>query len=282
MAIRTDLAVELAAQNTRLPEGGVRVRERTEQGVTVTTVDILTPDAARQMGKPRGRYITIDTPPLGDTGLHSDEQTQLVADCIAPLLPRQGPLLVVGLGNEQITPDALGPRCARLVLATRHLTGQPLFAGLRPVAAVAPGVLGQTGIESSDLVRGIVRQVAPAAVVVVDALAARSLSRLGQTLQIADSGIAPGAGVGNDRAELSRHTLGVPVISIGIPTVVDCATLAEDLGGAPPDDPARAAMVVTPRDVDRLVQSGARLIALALNRAAQPGLSLEEIGYLIS
>lgn len=282
MAIRTDLAVELTAGQEHLQERGVRVEERTEQGITITTVDILTPEAAREIGKPEGRYITVSARPFSEAGVHSDEQTQLIADCIAPLLPREGTLLIVGLGNEHITPDAIGPRCVDLILATRHLPGGEPFSGFRPVAAIAPGVLGQTGIESSDLVAGMVERISPAAVVVVDALAARSLSRLGNTLQISDTGISPGSGVGNDRTELSRRTLGVPVISIGIPTVVDCATLVEDLGAPVPEDADRSDMVVTPRDVDRMVQYGAKLIALALNRAAQPELTLEEITYLIS
>ena len=171
------------------------------------------------------------------------------------------------LGNAAITPDALGPRAARWVLATRHVAGrEQLFRKFRPVAVLAPGVLGEIGAS---------------AVLAIDALAARDLSRLGRTVQIADCGIAPGAGVGNDRAELSRHTLGIPVVSMGIPTVVDCSTLLHDLGLPAPAGVPQS-MVVTPRDVDLLIDRGAHLIGMAVNHAAQPELTPEEIAYLIA
>lgn len=281
MAIRTDLAVELATEKEDLQNRGIRLEEHTREGMTITTVEVLTPGAARELGKPEGKYITIQARPFSEAGVHSEEQVQLIADCIAPLLPPEGTLLIVGLGNEHITPDALGPRCIDLILATRHVAGGEAFAGFRPVAAIAPGVLGQTGIESSDVIASLVERIAPAGVLVIDALAARSLSRLGNTLQISSSGISPGAGVGNNRAELSQATLGVPVISMGIPTVVDCSTLVEDLGIADGGQ-VHSDMVVTPRDVDLMVQYGAKLLALAINRAAQPELTLEEITYLLA
>ena len=186
------------------------------------------------------------------------------------------------LGNAAITPDALGPRAARWVLATRHVAGrEQLFRKFRPVAVLAPGVLGQTGIETAGIIRTVAREIGASAVLAIDALAARDLSRLGRTVQIADCGIAPGAGVGNDRAELSRHTLGIPVVSMGIPTVVDCRTLLHDLGLPAPAGVPQS-MVVTPRDVDLLIDRGAHLIGMAVNHAAQPELTPEEIAYLIA
>ena len=197
--------------------------------------------------------------------------------------------LVVGLGNAQITPDALGPLTVRQILATRHIPAQLAeqtgLSGLRPVAAIAPGVLGQTGIETGEIILSIVRDLSPAAVVAVDALAAGSPERLGCTIQLSDSGISPGSGVLNARKELSRQSLGVPVLSLGIPTVVDGGTLVCGLLGC--EDESRVpeearAMMVTPRDVDALIERGAKHLSLALNAALQPQLSLEEISYLVS
>ena len=205
------------------------------------------------------------------------------------MLPPEGMVLVVGLGNAQITPDALGPLTVRQILATRHIPAQLAeqtgLSGLRPVAAIAPGVLGQTGIETGEIILSIVRDLSPAAVVAVDALAAGSPERLGCTIQLSDSGISPGSGVLNARKELSRQSLGVPVLSLGIPTVVDGGTLVCGLLGC--EDESRVpeearAMMVTPRDVDALIERGAKHLSLALNAALQPQLSLEEISYLVS
>ena len=228
-------------------------------------------------------------PPIGGPVNPADEVTHLLAEELRRMLPPEGMVLVVGLGNAQITPDALGPLTVRQILATRHIPAQLAeqtgLSGLRPVAAIAPGVLGQTGIETGEIILSIVRDLSPAAVVAVDALAAGSPERLGCTIQISDSGISPGSGVLNARKELSRQSLGVPVLSLGIPTVVDGGTLVCGLLGC--EDESRVpeearAMMVTPRDVDALIERGAKHLSLALNAALQPQLSLEEISYLVS
>ena len=228
-------------------------------------------------------------PPIGGPVNPADEVTHLLAEELRRMLPPEGMVLVVGLGNAQITPDALGPLTVRQILATRHIPAQLAeqtgLSGLRPVAAIAPGVLGQTGIETGEIILSIVRDLSPAAVVAVDALAAGSPERLGCTIQLSDSGISPGSGVLNARKELSRQSLGVPVLSLGIPTVVDGGTLVCGLLGC--EDESRVpeearAMMVTPRDVDALIERGANHLSLALNAALQPQLSLEEISYLVS
>ena len=226
---RTDLAVEAAAEfKQRLPHG-VSMQEQTRGSARIIRIVIDTDDAARRLGRPRGRYITIETPPVCESN-GADDATHACAAELKSLLPKSGPVLVVGLGNDRITPDALGPRAARQILATRHipreLAARTGLGALRPVAVIAPGVLGQTGIETGEIVHSVARDLSPAAVIVIDALASRSLDRLGRTIQLADSGISPGSGVFNARRELNAATLGAPVVSIGIPTVVDGETLA--------------------------------------------------------
>ena len=286
--MRTDLVVEHAQQfEGSLPQG-VSVEEYTRNGVGLTRVTISSEQGARALGRAQGQYITIDLPTVDSSVSPADDATHLLANELASMLPSLGPVLVVGLGNSDITPDALGPLAARQIFATRHIPEQVAkqtgLTGLRSVSALAPGVLGQTGIETSEIIRSMVRDLQPAAVLVIDALAARSLDRLGRTIQLADQGIAPGAGVLNSRKELSKKTLGVPVISIGIPTVVDGATMVSDLMDPTPENvPERARTVmVTPRDIDAVIARGARHLSLAINSALQPRLSIEEISYLVS
>lgn len=287
--LRTDLAVESAAQyRDNLPEG-VTVEETECAGSKLTRVFISSDGAAQKLGRAKGKYITLELPSVSESVDPSDEITHLLAQELAALLPAQGAVLVVGLGNEQITPDALGPQTAHQIFATRHIpqevAQQTGLEGLRPVAAMAPGVLGQTGIETSEIIRSVVRDIKPAAVIVIDALASRSLERLGRTVQLADCGISPGSGVFNSRQELSRVSLGTEVVSVGIPTVVDGATLACDILGC--DDsreipPEARTMMVTPRDIDAIIKRGAKQLSLAINSSLQPRLSLEDITYLVS
>lgn len=287
--IRTDLAVESAEpMRSRLPDG-VAVHEEERESVRMTRIEISTEDAAQKLGRACGRYITIELPPLESGVDPADDVTHLAAKELRALLPREGPVLVVGLGNRQMTPDALGPETTRQIFATRHIPAEVArrtgLDGLRPVSALAPGVLGQTGIETGEIIRAVVRDTSPAAVIVIDALAARSLGRLGRTIQIADSGISPGSGVLNSRQELSAQSLGVPVISVGIPTVVDGVTLACDLTGQEDTsniDATAKTMMVTPRDIDAIIARGAKNLSLAINAALQPQLSLEDITYLVS
>ncbi|MCL2035400.1 MAG: GPR endopeptidase [Oscillospiraceae bacterium] len=292
MAFRTDLALEATEAHLTELDKGVIQKDETICDLTINRVKIVSDEAAGIIGKPPGDYITITVPAFYSQHEISEERICAIADEIRAMLPKDGLVLVVGLGNNDITPDAVGPRTVRQVLATRHISGELAaesgLPDLRAAAAIAPGVLGQTGIETSEIIRSLVDDIAPSAVIVIDALAARSASRLGNTVQIATSGISPGSGVMNSRKELSRETLGVPVVSIGIPTVVDAATLAGDLLKGGGEDfrglfePEGNAMMITPREIDVLIGHACKTLSLAVNKALQPGMTLEEIGYLVS
>ena len=294
MAFRTDLAVE-AIENHKtaaaLPH--VRQSDRTLEGFAVHEVRILSEDAAREIGKPQGRYLTLEL----DALIRREEDAfpracKALSTMLRELLPHpnDGPVLIAGLGNRMITPDAIGPQTADHVIATRHLVAQSpeVFADWRPVSALAPGVLGQTGVETGEVICGVLDRVRPAAVIAVDALAAGRLSRLLRTVQLADTGITPGAGVGNARAALNEQTLGVPVIAVGVPTVVDGATLAHEISsqlGQPaceaPDDLSQPVMITT-RDIDREVADISRMIGYAVNMALHPHLSVADIDLYLS
>ncbi len=280
MQFRTDLALE-AAKN------GARGHTRHEDGVTLhrlTADDAL----AAQLGKPPGVYLTAALPPLTDDEHALERYARVIGTQLRALLPADGTVLVVGLGNDAITPDALGPRTAARVLATRHIPDELArsvgLTNLRPCAVITPGVLGNTGVESGETVAGVCRTVCPTAVIAVDALAARSVARLGCTVQLSDTGIAPGSGVGNHRRALCRDTLGVPVIGLGVPTVVDAKTLAFDLTGADADpdavEPRGCAMMVTPREIDLMIDRASRLLAMTIHAALQPAYSPLELAAI--
>lgn len=294
MAFRTDLAVE-AIENHKsaaaLPH--VRQSDRMLEGFAIHEVRILSGDAAREIGKPQGRYLTLEL----DALIRREEDAfpracKALSTLLRELLPHpnDGPVLIAGLGNRMITPDAIGPQTADHVIATRHLVTQSpdIFADWRPVSALAPGVLGQTGVETGEVICGVLDRVRPAAVIAVDALAAGRLSRLLRTVQLADTGITPGAGVGNARAALNKETLGVPVIAVGVPTVVDGATLAHEISsqlGQPNcealDDLSQPVMITT-RDIDREVADISRMIGYAVNMALHPHLSVADIDLYLS
>lgn len=271
---------------------GVEEDVSTRRGFEVVTVDVRSEEAARALGKPQGRYVTVE---LGRFLRREDDAfadgVQVLAEVLRDLLGQvSGPVLVVGLGNPAITPDAVGHLTVKNTLITRHLKDRSPrdFRGFGSVAALEPGVLGTTGVESVDTVGALVRQIRPEAVIAVDALASRSMERLCRTVQVSDTGIVPGSGVGNARAALSRDTLGVPVIALGVPTVVDAATLTLDLAreaGADLDaDALRQAagsMIVTPREIDSAAASISRLAAYALNLALHPGLTVEDVDMLV-
>lgn len=228
MVFRTDLAVE-ARELLEKDIGGTDYFTQRYGDVTLTRLKIKTPEAAGKMGKPEGTYLTFDVPPFSDDFRDPAARIELIGKELASLLPQRGLILVAGLGNTEITPDNLGPKTAKGVLATRHITGELARStgldDLRPVAVLAPGVLGQTGIETGELLYSVTQKLRPAALIVVDALASRRLDRLGCTVQVSDTGISPGSGVGNARPKIDRQTMGVPVVSIGVPTVVDALTL---------------------------------------------------------
>ena len=291
LTIRTDMAVEAhalwresAGETTRL--GGVAAREEQVEGLAVTRVEILDQEGAQALGKPVGVYLTLDISPLWRREEEAFARAvRAVAALLRPLLPEEGPVLAAGLGNPAMTPDALGPRTLDHLLVTRHL-GEVL-PQLRPVAGLGAGVLGTTGMEVAEWVRGAAEQVKPAAVIVVDALAARDLERLCATVQIADTGLVPGSGVGNHRMALNRETLGVPVISVGVPTVVDAETIARDLlgeaGAVPKALNGRGRrFFVTPESIDQKIRDLSKVLGYGINLALQESLALEDLEALLA
>ena len=297
---RTDLALE-AAQLWRESAGaadrlpGVESGERLREGFPVTTVRVLDREGERALGKPAGTYVTLELDGLArrEEGAFGRAARALAAELSALLkLGPEEPVLVVGLGNRAVTPDNLGPAAAGQTLVTRHLreSAPEYFGAFRPVAALAAGVLGTTGVESGELVRAVAEKIRPARVVCVDALAARGVRRLCRTVQLADTGITPGSGVGNARKALNADTLGVPVIAVGAPTVVDAATLARDVlaqagrDGLEPEalGETAAELFVTPRDIDTQVHDLAKVIGYGINLALHPGLDIGDIDLLLS
>ncbi len=282
---RTDLAEEAHALHGGALEG-VEQEARQCRGFPVTCVRVRTPEGARAIGKPEGVYLTLSLDGL----LRREEESfpravRALADLLAPLLPPSGEALVVGLGNRAITPDLIGPLAAEHTLVTRHLVREmpERFSGLRGVAALSPGVLAATGVESCALVRAAAAELSPACVIAVDALAARSLDRLCRTVQVSDTGIVPGSGVGNHRLALDRAALGVPVLAVGAPTVAEASTLAMDLLGREDDEGLPGGgLFVTPRDVDRQVADLARVIGYGVSLALNPGLTVEELELLLA
>ena len=295
---RTDLAMEArelwqesAEKNTRL--AGVKATKSRPEGYPMTRVDILDERGEQALGKPRGSYRTIDLSSFWQrkNGFF-DRAVRALGLQLRELLPEEtGAALVVGLGNRAMTPDAVGPLTADSVLVTRHLiAAMPKhFSGFRPVSVFRTGVLGTTGVESAEAIRGLIAEVRPSLVIAVDALASRRTERVCATVQLSNTGISPGSGVGNHRAALNAETLGVPVLAIGVPTVVDAATLAADLleesGAAPPDMEAlrkgQQNLMVTPGDIDQKVRDLAKVIGYGINWALQD-LEIEEISALLS
>ncbi len=291
MQWRTDLAVE-AREIAGEQIGGVDFETRRAGSLEISRLTVRTEKARQALGKDIGTYITIELPSMTDNFTDTDERLRIIGGEIRRLLPVNGLLLVAGLGNPEITPDALGPKTASRVLATRHITGEIARSTgldrLRPVAVMTTGVTGQTGIETGEYILSIVRRIRPTAVIAVDALASRRLERLCCTLQISNTGISPGAGVGNHRTKINVDTIGVPVISVGVPTVVDVQTLARDLldsefetAGTQALSPGGRQMVVIPREIDLLTERASRLIALSLNAAMQHDFSLEDLVSLM-
>lgn len=293
-SIRTDLALEmhefLSQKNSHSSAQshiqGVDVFIDKQSLFTVTHVKITSKEGESAIGKPIGNYITIE---LNDTyNKNSDVYKKILVTLSSEIsnlihIRQNDPVLVIGLGNKDITPDSLGPAVISKLMITRHIIPLMENQNIRPVCAVATGVLGTTGIETLEIVKGIVEKVNPSLVIVIDALAARSISRIGTTIQLSDTGICPGSGVGNNRKELSKHTLHVPVISIGIPTVIDKNTMISDmlyniLNQTSPEYhqclqnilstlSSSNNMIVTPKEIDSLIQSSSEIIADSLNDA---------------
>lgn len=270
MSIRTDLAIETISVEPKNTSEKIKLGR--------VEIDRTIVDNREKSGLNIGSYVTISfdkfTPDDVRGEVHSAIKTELLS-----LIKNSENVLVVGLGNRNITPDAIGPKVVEGIFSTRHIEKAVAesvgLKGLRTVSAIATGVLGQTGIEAAEQILGTVQRIKPSAVIVVDALAARDISRLGCTVQLTDSGIRPGSGVGNSRAEISEKTLGVPTVAIGVPTVVDAATFAEDIVKREYLDPKGCSLMVTSRDIDSMITYSAKAIAHAINCALQPEIESE-------
>lgn len=313
---RTDLALEsalIAEQQTGGKIPGIEMKEEEKEGTKVTTVEI-TKEAEQVTGRKAGHYVTIESADLrkSDSSRHA-AISRVVAEEIRLFVEGAGlspdaSCLIAGLGNELVTPDSLGPRVTDRLIVTNHLFKlhpEHIQPGYRPVSAISPGVMGMTGIETGDILLGLIEREKPDFLIVIDALASRSIERLNATIQMTDTGIQPGAGIGNRRKEISRHTAGIPVIAVGIPTVIDAATVTRDAvemvmdhlqekSGGREDEawkrsflgnigmldenekhqliqevltPAGFNMIVTPKEADMFIQGAAAVISSALNEA---------------
>lgn len=305
---RTDLALERRdiykkINNLQEIDGVQSTEENIDENIKVSRVEITNENGEKSLGKPKGNYITIDVKKLKLAG---DEEIQKTAETVSNELrkiidlhtDKQGEILIVGLGNIYVTPDALGPKVINEIDVTRHIIKylpQYVEEGTRPVSAISPGVLGTTGIETVEILKGIVDNTNPKLLVVIDALASRSIDRISSTIQISDTGIVPGAGVGNTRLEISQDTLGIPVVAIGIPTVVELATLVSDgidifidrlqekaesndyLNKLQENDKYEEVkealnvgeynMIVTPKEIDDLIENMKDIVARGINFA---------------
>ncbi|SEO32594.1 GPR endopeptidase . Aspartic peptidase. MEROPS family A25 [Amphibacillus marinus] len=245
LEVRTDLAVEakemyvsegVSSQQQKESTSGVNVIEKKIQGYTITYVEV-NQEGEKKINKKAGHYITLESNAIKK---HDTDGQQTTAEVLSQLLAEllikneiqaDESCLIVGLGNGYVTPDALGPEVIEKILVTKHLFDhhpELVEEGYRPVAAFSPGVMGVTGVETSDIINGLIAQIKPAFIIAIDALASRSIERVNTTIQLSDAGIHPGSGVGNKRKELSKETFGIPVIAIGVPTVVDAVTITSD------------------------------------------------------
>lgn len=289
---RTDLAMERTAIQGEGLEG-VHIESQKQGAMGITWVRIETQAAAERIGKTQGVYWTLTHPLLP----HLSPEERLpavreVAQMLRLLLPPKGDVLVLGLGNRHMTADALGSQVVESILVTRHLEEKRF----RSVCALAPGVLGVTGVETAEMARALVEKLKPAAVIVVDALAAMELDHICTTIQLTDTGIHPGSGVGNRRAGISRESLGIPVIALGIPMVVYASTIVRSalkrmVAAERPDQADELAehmsdgilndFVVTPKSIDELVKGLSDVLALAINTALQPEFTMEELSLYL-
>lgn len=322
MSIRTDLAVEakeLYEKENSKKIQGVEVSNTEKGKIKITNVKVLTEQGERAIGKPKGTYITIDMPRLVHYDADAmDDVSEVLGEELSKLIKLQDSMtaLVVGLGNWNITPDALGPKVVSKIMITRHLkelVPDSIDEGIRPVCALAPGVLGITGMETSEIIKGVVNKIKPNLIICIDALASRKMERVNSTIQIGTTGISPGSGVGNRRMEISEKTLGIPVIAIGVPTVVDAATMANDTIDMVLDEMIRSSeqggkfydmlksidkgekqkmiqeilhpyvgnLMVTPKEVDMVIDSISKIIANGINISLQPALDKDDINKFL-
>ena len=273
--MRSDLPIEGCISAAEELMGAEWEQDEQEDEITVSTVRIKTEEGEKRLQRPKGLYVTLECPHIRENQLDIHERiidglTEIWQKFLRPVSEKEK-ILVIGLGNRDVTADALGPQVVEQILVTRHIHEQlpeEWKAKLSEVAALAPGVMGQTGIETGEIVEALVESVRPDVVIAVDALAAGALERLVSTIQICNTGIQPGAGMGNRRRELSQQTLGVPVIAVGVPTVVDIGRLSENEEGK--------AYFATPKDMDMVLKRLSLMIASSLNRVLHH-LSEEEL-----
>lgn len=303
--IRTDLAIEAhemcakkKAEETEVR--GVLVSEEKRDGVFVTVIDIKSKKGEQEMGKPMGKYITIEAPDIKFSDEALENASKIIAEQIREIchVTEDTKTLVVGLGNDMITPDALGPKVVSQLMVTNHIKtymSELLDESYSSVCAIVPGVLGTTGIETTDIIKGVADKIKPEIVICVDALATRSVNRISTTVQISDTGISPGSGVENKREEISEKSIGAKVISIGVPTVVDAATIASDSIDAVIEASeelkilcrenerrniikkallgSEKNMMVTPKDIDLVIRRAAKVVADGINLALHNSVS---------
>lgn len=269
----SDLALESyeSAEKTQLD--GVVV----EENGGITTVSVLNEKGAKAIEKPIGKYTTLEVDSFINNIDIFDGRLDSFSSILKSMLPKNiASAMVVGLGNINITADSLGPKMQKYILSTRHIMNDlsklPGFENLFCVSAVSTGVLGETGIESAEIIAGVAEKIKPSCIIAVDALAATSEKRLGTTVQFSSSGISPGSGVGNHRNEISEKTLGIPVIGIGIPTVVNTAVLGNSRDSS---------NYVTPREIDKIIEQGAKLIGMGINACFQEGISHRDLFALV-
>lgn len=277
---RTDLALEalnLSRGEKQEAEeiNGALIDTKSYGNITVSRLSVRSDDAAMRIGKPQGEYITIDAPDIKYDLKSYEDTCHIISKELKRLftLNDESIVLVVGLGNREITPDALGCEVISGIMITNHMKSFApdfLAPGMRAVCAIAPGVLGTTGMESVEITKGVSEKLCPDLIIVIDALAAADFSRVSTTFQISDAGIAPGSGVGNNRAAFSKESLGAKVIAIGVPTVVDAKSICDCENDNEP-------MMVTPRDIDLVIKRCAKTVANGINMALHEGLTLSEI-----
>lgn len=268
---RTDLAVECIDNDADILPKGLTRKIRKSSVCNITEIVVENNTAAEEIGKSKGKYITIETDRLSAHPKDFEEQAENISDEIRNIIKNPERILTVGLGNRNITPDAIGPLTADKIIATKHLSEISGVDFLTEVTVLSPGVMGQTGIEVSEIVSSVCEKIHPTGIIVIDALACSDLSRLGTTIQITDTGISPGSGVLNKRKELSKNTLGIDTYAVGIPTVMDLYSIFPSHGKSFPN------MMITPRDIDELIRRSSLLLSLSLNKAFQRNLSSKEI-----
>ncbi len=286
MNFRTDLTLE-RTELFKEELNGIKKQEFYEEDIKTTVIDILNEETAKKLGKGVGKYITVEINNFNCSFRETEKVATELSKSIKLLLEEgDGVVLVAGVGNSDITADALGPFTASKIFSTRHLSPEiqkdaGLEKALRPVSSISTGVLGQTGIESSEYIKSICGAVKPEAVITVDALATRDIKRLGTTIQLSNTGISPGSGIGNKRKRIDESFIGAPVIAIGVPTVVDALSLIGEENTDKNESGFLSELIVTPKDIDIIIKKSSEIISFAINLALQKDLTFSEIKDLL-